>query len=69
MAPKQSALENDGSQELRLQIAARPFRRRKALGVMLVSSLESRRWVIPKGWPMKGLEDHEAAAREAFEEA
>ena len=36
---------------------------------MLVSTLDSGRWVIPKGWPMKGLASHEAAAREAFEEA
>ena len=37
--------------------------------VLLVTSRETRRWVIPKGWPMKGLPDHEAAAIEAWEEA
>ncbi|MDR3375701.1 MAG: NUDIX domain-containing protein [Ancalomicrobiaceae bacterium] len=37
--------------------------------VYLLTSRETRRWVIPKGWPMKGLRRHEAAAREAFEEA
>jgi 8-oxo-dGTP pyrophosphatase MutT (NUDIX family) len=37
--------------------------------VVLLTSRETRRWIIPKGWPMKGLKDHEAAAREAFEEA
>ena len=37
--------------------------------VILMTSRETRRWVIPKGWPMKGLKNHEAAAREAFEEA
>jgi 8-oxo-dGTP pyrophosphatase MutT (NUDIX family) len=58
-----------GTQEPKQQIAALPFRRRKTLEVMLVSTLESRRWVIPKGWPMKGFSDSEAAAREAFEEA
>ena len=25
--------------------------------------------MIPKGWPVPGLEPHESAAREAFEEA
>ena len=55
--------------EPKQQIAALPYRRRKTLEVMLVSTLESRRWVIPKGWPMKGHTDSEAAAREAFEEA
>ncbi|WP_349370558.1 NUDIX hydrolase [Salinarimonas sp.] len=37
--------------------------------VLLVTSRETRRWVIPKGWPMKGKAPHEAAAQEAFEEA
>lgn len=37
--------------------------------VLLVTSRETRRWVIPKGWPMKGLKPHEAAMREAYEEA
>ena len=37
--------------------------------VMLVTSRETRRWIVPKGWPMKGREDHNAAAQEAFEEA
>jgi 8-oxo-dGTP pyrophosphatase MutT (NUDIX family) len=36
---------------------------------MLVSSRETGRWVIPKGWPMKGRKPHAAAALEAFEEA
>lgn len=37
--------------------------------VLLLTSRETRRWVIPKGWPMKGLKPHEAAAQEALEEA
>ncbi len=36
---------------------------------MLVSSRETRRWVLPKGWPMKGRKPHAAAAQEALEEA
>ena len=36
---------------------------------MLVTSRDSRRWVIPKGWPMKGRSPHGAAAMEASEEA
>jgi 8-oxo-dGTP pyrophosphatase MutT (NUDIX family) len=36
---------------------------------MLLTSRETHRWVIPKGWPMQGRKPHEAAAREAFEEA
>ena len=37
--------------------------------MMLITSRESRRWVIPKGWPMRGLKPHRAAEREAYEEA
>jgi 8-oxo-dGTP pyrophosphatase MutT (NUDIX family) len=36
---------------------------------MLVTSRETRRWIIPKGWPKKGKSPHRSAAREAFEEA
>jgi 8-oxo-dGTP pyrophosphatase MutT (NUDIX family) len=37
--------------------------------VLLITSRGSGRWVIPKGWPMKRLKDHQAAAVEAEEEA
>lgn len=37
--------------------------------VGLVTTRESRRWIIPKGWPESGLAAHVAAANEAREEA
>jgi 8-oxo-dGTP pyrophosphatase MutT (NUDIX family) len=37
--------------------------------VMLLTSRETHRWVIPKGWPMKGRKPPEIAAQEAYEEA
>jgi len=37
--------------------------------VLLISSRETGRWVLPKGWPMRGLTGAQAAAREALEEA
>lgn len=40
-----------------------------AVRVVLVTSRETRRWVIPKGWIEPGEEPHLSAAREAFEEA
>jgi 8-oxo-dGTP pyrophosphatase MutT (NUDIX family) len=55
--------------EPRTQYAALPFRLTPQREVMLVSSRETKRWVIPKGWPMKGRKPHAAAAREALEEA
>ena len=54
----------------RQQIGALPFRFDDGqLRVMLITSRETRRWVIPKGWPMRGLKPHRAAEREAYEEA
>jgi 8-oxo-dGTP pyrophosphatase MutT (NUDIX family) len=55
----------------RRQIGALPFRvdDQGQLRVMLITSRETRRWVIPKGWPMRGLKPHRAAEREAYEEA
>jgi 8-oxo-dGTP pyrophosphatase MutT (NUDIX family) len=40
-----------------------------ALEVLLVTSRETRRWVVPKGWPWRKVDDHKAAAGEAWEEA
>jgi 8-oxo-dGTP pyrophosphatase MutT (NUDIX family) len=37
--------------------------------VILVTTRGRKRWMIPKGWPIRGLDPHESAAREAFEEA
>ena len=37
--------------------------------VLLLTSRGTRRWVIPKGWPMNGMSPAAAAAREAYEEA
>lgn len=37
--------------------------------ILLLTSRESRRWIIPKGWRMKGRTPWEAAAQEALEEA
>lgn len=39
------------------------------LQVLLLTSRETRRWVIPKGWPMKGKKAHAVAEQEAYEEA
>ena len=53
------------------QVAAIPIRRtpRGAMEVLLVTSRETRRWVVPKGWPWRKIKDHDAAAGEAWEEA
>ena len=55
----------------RVQYAALPYRRSggSRTQVMLVTSRESGRWVIPKGWPMKRKTPAATAACEAREEA
>ncbi|MDX7951092.1 NUDIX hydrolase [Lichenihabitans sp. Uapishka_5] len=56
-------------EQVRQQYAALPFRRGDGLEIMLITSRETRRWVVPKGWPMKGRRPRGTAAREAMEEA
>jgi 8-oxo-dGTP pyrophosphatase MutT (NUDIX family) len=60
-----------GVGETRVQVAAVPVRHTGEgnLEVLLVTSRTTRRWIVPKGWPIKGLDDNDAAAREAYEEA
>ena len=56
----------------RQQYAALCFRRLSdAVGIeiLVVTSRDSGRWIIPKGWPMKRKKPYEAAAIEALQEA
>jgi 8-oxo-dGTP pyrophosphatase MutT (NUDIX family) len=68
---KAGQLPAETDREPRVQSAALPWRRTAAgeVEVLLVTSRETRRWVAPKGWPIKGLKSFQTAAREAFEEA
>jgi 8-oxo-dGTP pyrophosphatase MutT (NUDIX family) len=53
------------------QFGALPYRSEAdgTLRILLITSRDTRRWIIPKGNPISGLRPHETAAREAFEEA
>lgn len=53
------------------QIAALVYRWNAGneLEILLVTSRETRRWILPKGWPMTGKTGAATAAREADEEA
>ena len=53
------------------QVAALPVRvgTRGELQILVISTRGSGRWTVPKGWPMRGRSDAEAAAQEAYEEA
>jgi 8-oxo-dGTP pyrophosphatase MutT (NUDIX family) len=54
-----------------MQFAALPWRISDygTRQVMLLTSRGTRRWVIPKGWPMKKRKPAEVARQEAYEEA
>jgi len=52
------------------QVAALCWRRVKGrTDVLLITSRDTGRWIVPKGWPIKGLSDAQSALREAWEEA
>lgn len=54
----------------RLQVAALCYTQvgpRKK--VLLITSRDTKRWIVPKGWPIDGLNAPQAAMQEAWEEA
>ncbi|ETX27717.1 NUDIX hydrolase [Roseivivax isoporae] len=54
----------------RYQVAALCWRpARDDVEILLVTSLETRRWVLPKGWPKSGFDGLGTALEEAWEEA
>lgn len=71
MAHYTGSLTREAGTERPIQTGALPWRvgRKKRIEVLLVTGRRSRRWTIPKGWPMNGKSLAEAAAVEAFEEA
>ena len=63
-------LGNSGKRDVRTQFAALPYRIVQGKPqVLLITSRETGRWIIPKGWPEDGMTAPESAAREAWEEA
>lgn len=71
MGKKADRTYPEPDREPRAQYAALPWRRAAdgGLEILLITSRETKRWVIPKGWPIKGMKSPDSAAREAFEEA
>lgn len=55
---------------LRTQYAALPVRHVDGRPeVMLITSRDTGRWIVPKGWPEKGMAPCDVARMEAYEEA
>lgn len=56
--------------DVRTQFAALCFARKSGkLRVLLVTSRNNGRWIVPKGWPIDGKTPAQSAAQEAWEEA
>lgn len=70
-ATKKKAVRKAKKGESIRQVAAIPFRLNAGgdIEVMLVTSRTTRRFIVPKGWPMKGKSGRKAATIEAREEA
>jgi 8-oxo-dGTP pyrophosphatase MutT (NUDIX family) len=65
------APQGGGDRVLLVQYGVIPWRRSREgeAEILLITSRETRRWVVPRGNPIAGLRNHEAAAQEAYEEA
>ncbi|MEM8654799.1 MAG: NUDIX hydrolase [Pseudomonadota bacterium] len=56
--------------DVRTQFAALCYRvKNDKVQVLLVTSRRTRRWIVPKGWPIDGQTPGDSAAQEAWEEA
>lgn len=67
---KPISLGEAAKRDVRTQFAALPYRIvQDKVQVLLITSRNTKRWIIPKGWPMDGLTPAQSAAEEAYEEA
>lgn len=63
-------MRNEARSAVHLQYAALPWRKNgDVLEVLLITTLRTGRWIVPKGWPIDGLAPFASAAQEALEEA
>lgn len=71
MAPAQRIAKPATSiRRARLQYGAIPYRRAKnGIEIMLITSRSTRRWIVPKGWPLARKPSRDVARLEALEEA
>lgn len=64
------SLDIDDKRSVRTQFAALCYRIvRGKPEILLITSRETGRWIIPKGWPMEGKTPGDCALAEAWEEA
>lgn len=68
--PRPLSLHGARKGDVRTQFAALCYRiRRGKVQVLVITSRRSKRWIMPKGWPIDGKTPGASAAREAWEEA
>lgn len=69
--PAGSLVAVPSSDNVQEQYGALPWRtnRLDEIEILLVTSRQRGRWIVPKGWLVKGRANFRAAALEAFEEA
>lgn len=64
------SLQSGGKRDLRSQFAALCYMIKDGkLRILLTTSRRTKRWIVPKGWPMDAKTPGECAAQEAWEEA
>lgn len=64
------SLPSGSKSDVRSQFAALCYRVKKGkVQVLLITSRASKRWIVPKGWPIDGKTPAQSAAIEAWEEA
>lgn len=68
--PLMSIAEAVAAEPVVSQVAGLCWRRAgDGVEVLLITSRDTGRWVLPKGWPIKGFSPAASALREAYEEA
>lgn len=64
------SLAGAGKRDVRTQFAALCYRiKKKKVQILLITSRGTRRWIVPKGWPMDARTPAASAMQEAWEEA
>jgi 8-oxo-dGTP pyrophosphatase MutT (NUDIX family) len=64
------SIKADHKSDVRTQFAALCYRTKNdKVEVLLITTRQSGRWIVPKGWPMDGKTPAECALQEAWEEA
>src|SRR6056297_1437361 len=64
-----STIVDETGTAMHLQLAALCLRKGKKEPEVLLVTSSAGRWILPKGWPMDGKKNSEAAMIEAWEEA